>query len=89
MLNILLTLIFNKPLGFSSFVSSSGAYGYWTNYNFINKPNWTLNVGFSYIKYQNVSQNYMNFDFKYNKNGFSIQIIGSFPLNYNYVPSFR
>jgi heterodisulfide reductase subunit B len=89
MLNILLTLLFNKPLGFSSFVSSSGAYGYWTNYNFINKPNWTLNVGFSYIKYQNVSQNYMNFDFKYNKNGFSIQFIGSFPLNYNYVPSFR
>ncbi|MEO0218378.1 MAG: hypothetical protein ABIL72_07635, partial [candidate division WOR-3 bacterium] len=77
--------------GFSGFATSYGIYGYSANFNIFNKPNYNLNVGITNIIYRNNTSSYLNFNFNYNKNSFSIQVIGSFPLNYNfnYVPNFR
>ena len=86
MLNLLLNLTLN---GFNAFGTNYGIYGYFTSFNLINKPNYTLNLGFGTITNSSFSRNYLNFDFKYNKGSFYIQVIGSFPLNYNYVPNFR
>jgi|DewCreStandDraft_5_1066085.scaffolds.fasta_scaffold23492_1 hypothetical protein len=86
MFNLLLDLTLN---GFSVFGTNYGMYGYATSFNLISKPNYTLNFGLGIITSNAFSKNYMNFDFKYNKGSFYIHIIGSFPLNYNYVSNFR
>ncbi len=88
MLSLILSLTFR---GFEGFATSYGAYGYGINFNIFNKPNYTLNFGISSITYVNKSTNFLKFDFQYNKSLFSIQIIGNFPINYNfnYVPGIR
>ncbi len=88
MLNLILGLFSN---GFSAFATSYGLYGVSTSFNLISKPNYSLNLGITNITYKSLSQNYLDFNFNYSKSSFSIQIIGSVPLNHNlkYVSRFR
>jgi len=51
-----------------------------TSYQVFQKPNYTLNVGLSTLRYRGYSSNFAHFDMRLKFKGFSLQIYGTMPL---------
>ncbi len=64
-----------------AFASSNGLLGLSTSYNVIQKPNYTLNLGISTLRYRGTSYNFASFDLGMKFRGFSIRIYGNMPIN--------
>jgi len=69
---------------FQAFASSNGLLGISTSYNVIQKPNYTLNLGFSTLNYRGTSYNFATFDMGVKFKGLSIRIYGNMPINTNF-----
>ncbi len=64
-----------------AFASSNGLFGLSTSYRVIQKPNYTLNLGFSSLNYRGTSYNFATFDMGVKFKNFSIRIYGNMPIN--------